>query len=352
MANVCMLLPCWLSGWNNFFIMQSQTAPSKTSRFWNIAKVILAILLIGIVFSQTSWQDLIALRARIAWGWTALYIVLYFSLTAFKAYQYKKMLDLPIPYPRVVSVVVLQNGLSNIVANSAGIVSYLVMLRGEQGVKMSRAAMVFVITKIGDLFAVWLALLFSSFFIWQKIAALRSLTIALLALIGLGLFMFLLVVAMRGRFVDIIKSILVRTKLTRIGMIARGVDGLQALVEQDRGSIYQMTLTAFSLSFIYFLMTFFWSYTQIRMFSVSLGVFPFLFITAILQLVSIIPITILGGLGVTEASSMVLYPLFGVDPVSFAAVLIGMRVMFYLINLLVLLYLPIYGFFENRQSKS
>ena len=88
------------------------------------------------------------------------------------------------------------------------------------------------------------------------------------------------------------------------------------------------------------------------MFSVSLGVFPFLFITAILQLVSIIPITILGGLGVNEASSMMIYPLFGVDPVSFAAVLIGMRIMFYLINLVVLLYLPIYSFFDNRLTST
>ena len=331
--------------------MQPQTPQSKSSHLWTVAKVILAILLIGIVVSQTSWGDLLALRTRIAWSWTALYMVLYFSLTAFKSYQYKKMLDLPIPYPRVVSVVVLQNGLSNIVANSAGIVSYLVMLRGEQGVKVSRAALVFVITKIGDLFAVWLALLLSSFFIWQKIPSLHSLIIVLSVVIGLGLFIFLLVVALRGHFVDILKSILTRTKLTRINIIERSVDGLQALVEQERSSIYQMTLTAFSLSFIYFLMTFFWSYTQIKMFSVSLGIFPFLLITAILQLVSIIPITILGGLGVTEASSMMLYPLFGVDPVSFAAVLIGMRVMFYLINLIVLLYLPLYGFVENRKNK-
>ncbi|MCJ7434917.1 MAG: flippase-like domain-containing protein [Anaerolineales bacterium] len=328
-----------------------QTPQPKSSRLWTFAKVILAVLLIGIVFSQTSWEDLLALRSRIVWGWTALYVILYFLLTAFKAYQYKKLLDLPIPYPRVVSVVVLQNGLSNIVANSAGIVSYLVMLRGEQGVKVSRAALVFVITKIGDLFAVWLALLLSSFFIWQKIPSLHSLTIVLLVLIGLGLFTFLLVVVLRGRFVDIIKSILIRTKLTHISIVERSVDSLQALVEQERGSLYQMTLTAFSLSFIYFLMTFFWSYTQIKMFSVSLDLFPFLFITAILQLVSIIPITILGGLGVTEASSMMLYPLFGIDPVSFAAVLIGMRLIFYLINLVVLLYLPLYGFVENRKNK-
>jgi hypothetical protein len=235
--------------------------PVKSSRLWTFAKVIIAIILIGIVFSQTSLKDLLALRSRIAWGWTALYVVLYFSLTAFKSYQYKKLLDLPIPYPRVVSVVVLQNGLSNIVANSAGIVSYLVMLRGEQGVKVSRAALVFVITKIGDLFAVWLALLLSSVFIWNQIESLQTLAIVLILLMGLALFIFFLAIALRGRFVELINSILTRTKLTRIGIVQRGVDGLQALVEQERGSIYQMTLTAFSLSFFYFLMTFFWSYS-------------------------------------------------------------------------------------------
>jgi uncharacterized protein (TIRG00374 family) len=331
--------------------MQSKIPQHKPSRLWTFAKVLLAILLIGIVFSQTSWNDLLALRSRIAWGWTVLYVILYFSLTAFKSYQYKKMLDLPIPYPRVVSVVVLQNGLSNIVANSAGIVSYLVMLRGEQGVKVSRAALVFVITKIGDLFAVWLALLLSSVFIWNQIESLQALAIVLILLMGFALLIFFLAIALRGRFVELINTILTRTKLTRIGIVQRGVDGLTSMLEQDHGEMTRMTVTAMVLSFIYFLMTFFWSYTQIKMFSVSLGLSPFLFITAILQLVSIIPITILGGLGVTEASSIMLYPLFGVDPVSFAAVLIGMRVTFYLINLLVLLYLPLYGFFENRKNK-
>jgi uncharacterized membrane protein YbhN (UPF0104 family) len=323
----------------------------KSSRLWTFAKVILAVILIGIVFSQTSWEDLLALRSRIAWGWTALYVVLYFSLTVFKSFQYKKLLDLPIPYPRVVGVVVLQNGLSNIVANSAGIVSYLVMLRGEQGVRVSRAALVFVITKVGDLFAVWLALLLSSIFIWKQIESLQTLAIALILLMGFALFIFFLAVTLRGRFVELINAILARTKLTRIAIIQRGVDGLTSMMGQDRGEMTRMTFTALALSFIYFLMTFLWSYTQIKMFSVSLGLFPFLFITAILQLVSIIPITILGGLGVNEASSMVIYPLFGIDPVSFAAVLIGMRVTFYLINLIVLLYLPLYGFLENRKNK-
>lgn len=324
---------------------------SRSSRLWKIARIVLAVALIGFILSQTNLQELLALRGQLLLNWLGVYILLYLSLTAFKAYQYGRILDVPVSYWRVLSIVVLQNGLSNIVANSAGIASYLVMFRGEEGVKLGRAAIVFVITKMGDLLAIWLSLLVTAVMIWPQIGELHEMVIVLLVLIGIPLFGFLLAVFLRQRFVDFVRRLADGLRLTRFGWIERGIQFLDELAAGDRNSIFHMTRKALGLSAVYFLLTLIWSYAQLRFFSVMIPILPFILVTALLQLVSIIPITILGGLGVVETSSLYLYPMFGVDPVNFAAVLIGMRVLFYLINLTVLLYLPLYGLFENRQRK-
>jgi len=324
---------------------------ARSSRVWTITKIVLALALIGFILSRTSLDELMTLRRQLHLDWLAVYALLYLTLTAFKAYQYRKLLDLPVPYARVVSIVVLQNGFSNIVANSAGIASYLVMFREEKGVKVSHAALVFIITKVGDVFAVWLGLLISSVILWEQVKVLHDVIILLLALLGLLLFIFLLAVSLRERFVIFFKNIIARMGLIRFSLITQSIKGLEALAAQGRGSLFEMTWNAVWLSSAYFLLTLAWYYAQLRLFSVALGIWQIVFATTILQLISIIPITILGGLGVVETSSLYLYSIFGVDPIKFAAVLIGMRVVFYMINLVVLLYLPLYSIIENQKKK-
>jgi uncharacterized membrane protein YbhN (UPF0104 family) len=329
--------------------MTQKTSPR--TRLWTFAKAILAVALIGFTISRTDLHELLSLREHMVWNWLWVYSLLYFSLTLLKAYQYRKLLNLPIPYARMVSIVVLQNGISNIIANSAGIASYLVMLRGEQGVSTGRAALVFVITKIGDLFAIWMVLLVSSTLLWNQLPALHDTIIALELTIGAPLFGFLLVVFLRQRMTNFMRNILERTKLIRISIVSQGMNGLDALVNEKHGSIFEMTVTALVLSMIYFLVTIAWYVAQLRLFSISLGFVPITFVTTILQMIAFLPITILGGLGIIETSSLYLYTLVGVEPVSFAADLIGLRALFYAINLVILLYLPIYSFFDSRRKK-
>jgi len=71
-----------------------------------------------------------------------------------------------------------------------------------------------------------------------------------------------------------------------------------------------------------------------------------------LQLLSILPVQVLGGLGVTEAASLYLFGLFGFPEAGLAAVLIGNRLLFYLENLAVLIYLPVNSLFSSRRAEA
>jgi uncharacterized membrane protein YbhN (UPF0104 family) len=60
-----------------------------------------------------------------------------------------------------------------------------------------------------------------------------------------------------------------------------------------------------------------------------------------MQFISIIPIQIFGGLGVSELTLVYLFSLFGVTQVDIPAIVVALRALFYLFNLAVLVYLPV-----------
>ena len=64
------------------------TDSQKKIPLWNIAKIILALILVWFVLSKTDLAQLYALRERISLPWLALTLLLYFSLTLLKALQY------------------------------------------------------------------------------------------------------------------------------------------------------------------------------------------------------------------------------------------------------------------------
>jgi len=106
---------------------------------------------------------------------------LYFTLTLLKSLQYYFLIGRRVDYPQVLNIVVVQNAISNFIATGAGIASYLALFRVEQGVKLSRAALAFVLAKVGDLISIWLFLLVTSILVWQQVDAFHQLIIICLA---------------------------------------------------------------------------------------------------------------------------------------------------------------------------
>jgi uncharacterized membrane protein YbhN (UPF0104 family) len=84
-----------------------------------------------------------------------------------------------------------------------------------------------------------------------------------------------------------------------------------------------------------------WGYTRIRMFSLDIDIATTTFVHSSLQIASWIPVYVLGGLGVSETLSVYLFGLFGESAVEIAAVMIGVRLVFYIMNAFSLLYLPV-----------
>ena len=328
--------------------MAEAQKPSLVKRVWNIFKILLAVVLIGFVFSKTNFSDVIGLMKKLSPLWLAISFVLFCMLTVIKSYQYYLLNGRQAPYARVLYVVITQNAISNFIAGGAGIASYLTMLSVDEGVKFRKVLSAFVVAKVGDLISVWIILFASSILLWDRIGAVKYAAIFLLVTIFGAVAFFVLAALLRQKFVALVKKILSWMKLDHISFVQRGVDFLQLFAEQDERAVLNAMLTGLIYSFVYMIVTLFWFYANIRAYSLN---FPFsiiTFVNAFIQLISWVPIQVFGGLGVSEASLVYLFGIFGLPTTQIAAMGIGLRVLLYAFTLVVLLYLPLCMLFARQ----
>jgi uncharacterized membrane protein YbhN (UPF0104 family) len=232
------------------------------------------------------------------------------------------------------------------------VASYLALFKTEEGVKLGRSTLVFLLTKVGDLFSVWLVLLICSFFLWNQIPSLHSLTLILLAVIGAGLLFFGAALLFRRTFVSFTFWIFEKTRLARAPLVRKGMDAMDAFAALIPSVIFPMVGQAFALSLLYYFVTFGWMVASLRMFAAPVSDWSIIFVSCILQLLSFVPISIFGSLGVYEFTSLYFYEAFSVPPSVMSPILLAWRATFYLMNLAVLLYLPVYGLFHHHLTES
>ncbi len=313
---------------------------------WNTIKFLLAIGLVIFVIKKTDISYMFSLNERISWAWVAARAVLFSLLIFIKAFQYYVLIG-NTRYRDILTVVIWQNVISNFISNSVGITSYMTMLKTEQNVKLTRSGATFVIVKFGDLLAICLYLGFSAAMVWARIQSLKWLTILLIIGMIFGLGIFLITILWREGFVNLVTHILAWLKLERISLVQRGLEMLRSLAQEEQVKIFAMLRTSGLVSLIYMTVTMIEGYTIVGAFNLPISIWESVYIIALMQLVSFVPIQVLGGLGISEVTLVYLYGLFGINQAEASVVALGVRALFYLMNVVILLYLPINALFQR-----
>jgi uncharacterized membrane protein YbhN (UPF0104 family) len=317
----------------------------RAALLWNVFKTLLALGLIGFVVSKTDPAQLAGLRERISLPWLLLDLALFIALTLIKTGQYRALIGYEAPYSRVLHIVILQNAISNFVATSAGIASYLTLMRAEQGVRLRKGALSFLVTKFGDLLAVSLFLAVTALPAGRQAPLLRNAAILLMVGIAVGAGVLLLTILLRQRFLGLVRKVLQAAHMDRVRAIQSGLEALQFLADRRDGAIFRTLRVGIVYSLVYMAVTMAWSYCNLRVFSVALPLHVVGFVSALMQLISWVPIQVFGGLGVTETTLVYLFGQFGVPQPEMAAVSIGLRLLLYFLNLVMLAYLPLHSLF-------
>lgn len=327
--------------------------PTNKKKFFtleNILKVLLAFVLIFFVLSKTDFQALVDLRNRVSPIWVAFGFGLFFIMTLLKALQYHLFLKQDVHYFQMLNIVVIQNVVSNFVATGAGIASYFALSRVGQGIKLSRSGVAFLLTKVGDVIAIWVFLLVSGVWIWEQIIPVQGLVIGLLLLMGFAILVVVLSILFRQTFSTQFRRWMEKLKLGHIKFVRLGLNVLDEVVAQDEIFSLRLLGLATIYSLVYLLVTMVWFYANIRAFDIEIGMVAVVFVNVFIQLLSNIPIQAFGGLGINESTSLYLYQFFYSGQQELASALIGIRILFYLMNLATLLYLPVNKLIEDEKT--
>lgn len=323
----------------------TSTTSRKTnlSTLWNFLKIILALGLVLYVLSKVELSSLLSALKGASVSWLLLSGVLYFLLTILKALQYFVLLRGKLTYSQVLNVTIWQNAVSNFFLAGAGIATYVTMTRLEHEVKISRSVTTFILTKVGDLIAIWVGLLLASRLVWSEIGVLQTPVLLLTVGIGGVISLFFLTISFRMRFVSVLNRILEGLKLSRIKLIESGMSYLQGLAGMEQHKVFTTLGLLILYSFVYLAVTIACTYTNLATFHVQPDISAVMFVSILIQLVSYFPVSVFGGLGVTETSALYFWSFFGMPEDVMAPALIGIRVIFYLFNLIPLIYLPAYS---------
>ena len=324
---------------------------SGMSFLWDLLKIVLALGLVIYVFSRSELSSLASTLQNASLFWFLISGALYILLTVLKALQYFVLLRGSLTYPQVLNVTIWQNAVSNFFLAGAGIAAYITMTHLEHEVKVSRSVTVFVLTKVGDLIALWVALLIASNLVWREIGVLQTAILVLLLGIGSIILIFFLTILFRQRFVSILNGILERLRISGIKFVKSGIGYLQSLANMEQSRVLSTMGLLILYSFIYLAVTVACTYTNLATFHLRPEISAVLFVSVLIQLVSYFPVSVFGGLGVTETSALYFWSFFGFPEPVMAPVLIGIRAMFYLLNLIPLIYLPAYsGWIKPREQ--
>ena len=314
-----------------------------SSSLWNLLKLILALGLVVYVLSRTELSILVSTLQNASLSWLIVSGALYFLLTLLKALQYFVLMPGRLTYAQVLHVIIWQNAVSNFFLAGAGIAAYIMMTRLEHEVKVSRSVTVFLLTKVGDLIAIWVALLVASSLVWAEIGPLQTQVSILILGIGSILLLFFLTIIFRQRFISVLSRTLAWLRLSRIKFIESGMSYLQSLAGMEQKKVLGTFGLLILYSFLYLAVTILCTYTNLATFHLQPSISAVLFVGVLIQLVSYLPVSVFGGLGVTETSALYFWSFFEIPQSLLAPALIGIRIVFYLFNLIPLIYLPAYS---------
>src|SRR5688500_17964946 len=165
-----------------------------------ILKIALAVSLIGIILAQTSIADLMVILRKISLPWLLGGILAFYATIWTMARRYWLLVDRSIPFSEFLSLVIVQTVVGSLVATSAGALSYIALLRSKHQIAVHHGLASLVISRLGDVLALLIALLCSSWAVWPQIVVLHWLVGVLATGLISILLVAILIIVLRQRF--------------------------------------------------------------------------------------------------------------------------------------------------------
>ncbi len=311
-----------------------QPRASAHKHLWTITKIALAVALATIVLLQTNLHDTITTLQHASIGWLLVAVVAFLLNIGLLAQRAWHLLGKRVPFWVVLESTIVQTSVGNLVATGAGMIAYVSLLRQHKHAPIAYSVTSLILARFADV-AVLSITLGALVVFWADSTPVRWLAIILC---GGGFIGCAIAITTLWRHEWVIRQIRwvgSGLGLLRFTTIDRAINTLDQLAE-DHSTTLIGPVICYSIATQAMSWLFFWACLQT--FNLAINPWASLLILSFTQLIAVIPVQVLGGLGVFDATTIYMLGLFHISAISAAPVLVGLRIIFYLCNLLLLLF--------------
>jgi hypothetical protein len=315
-----------------------QSQQFTRARFFTFAKLLLAAALVIAVARQLKPDDLMYTLSKASPCWFAMGVITFFGSVMAMALRAWKLLDQRVTYRDILGITALQTAVGNLIATSAGLATYLATLRTKHETSLRTGTFTIIMTRLSDLAVFGSGLLVSSVILWEHLISVRTPLFIIAFLVAFAMACILATFTLRSRLLTICIKIMELLRIDDFEFTKRVISSIRSISLMDSSIL----LTYISRTIVYTIIPTLFSYlfllSCLYTFDLYINPWQLLFILSFTQIIAIIPIQILGGLGIFDLTTLYLLTIFGYDSGKTTAALVGLRIIFYLANLCILIY--------------
>jgi uncharacterized protein (TIRG00374 family) len=310
----------------------------KKVDLWSCIKLMLALGLIALLLTRLKAQDLLRMFNQMNITCLPLSVFLFVVILWMLARRSWFLLRYVIPFGTMVKIVTLQTGLTNLVSTLVGTASYLAALKLDHHVQLRQSVAAILLARLGDLIVLLPVITITSALVWEHIVILRPLVSFLSLCLALLCLFAILLLLKTPRVAQLLQSFLraLGVEQTKIGLSV--MNALDELAKMEPRELRHDFLLLLKYSASILVLSLLMAWINFQLFGLSASIAAIFFVNVLSILFSYVPIQILGGLGVYEVTAVFLFGLFGVNEAESVPIVLTLRLYFYLLNGLVLLY--------------
>jgi uncharacterized protein (TIRG00374 family) len=305
---------------------------------WLAAKISLALGLAYILISSVSLSDIQSMGEQLYLPWLIPSILCYISYLYLSARRSWNLLLRSVPFNQVMWITSVQSVIGNFIATTAGITSYVALLRGRHQIGLTQSLGSIIISRLIDLFLITFVFIITMILSWKDVQSIHFYLIITTFIVVFSTIFATLILFWNKKIVQAIKPFnghknrILSGISTQISVIADKVSDIEP---EKKRLFFRISITN---SLAIFIVQALFGYCNMNLFGIDIAFHEMLFVMSTGLFISLIPIQVFGGLGVSEATNFYLYGLFVPNHAILIPFLLANRVYFYLLNLLIVPY--------------
>ena len=307
------------------------SGPSFAARWWRLGKFAISFCLIAYLAVSVEWPRVWAATRAASIPWLALGL---FSIPAgilFISLRYCSLVNERVSLSVMLRLVVFQGAVSTFLANAAGSLSFIGILIKLHKLPAELAIQSTIIARLADMLLSLIVASVLAAMVWHHLESVRPL-MRLAVMVSVAILLLGVATVIIGRRLPV--SLLAHaddvggdnTSLVHklLGLCAR-------VIRLDAGYVASILPKTLAYSFVLQAVVAVSMYCNAYAFHLNIGFFEAAFVGVVSSFIASIPITVVGGLGVYEVSTVGLLALFGVPVEAGAGMILVVRTIFFLV---------------------